>query len=232
MFLRVRTTQAEYCDRPDLPDADLAASYHHLGRLNRVMVVADPFRRLLVRWLGREHVTRLTVLDLGAGDASLGAHLEQWAAQRGWHWRVTSLDGSVRALRLGQAARRVAGNVCELPFADESFDVVMASQMTHHLTEEETVRHFREAWRVSRDVLFLTDTHRNIGSLAAIWTVLKLMGVPAQFLSDGMISIRRGWRVPEWQRLAREAGIPNGRVSVYYGSRIFLQARKRAERAE
>jgi 2-polyprenyl-3-methyl-5-hydroxy-6-metoxy-1,4-benzoquinol methylase len=226
MFLRERATQAEYCDRPDLPDADVAANYLHLGRFNRVVHVADPFQRLLVRWLGRTNVSRLTFLDLGAGNAALGPTIESWARRHGWDWRVTSLDGSPRALRLGQGPRRVAADVCALPFADNSFDVVMASQMTHHLTEEQTVRHFAEAWRVTRDVLFLTDTHRNVASLSIIWVILKLLRVPGTFLGDGMLSVRRGWRVAEWRELARRARIPNGRVSVYYASRIFLQARK------
>lgn len=226
MFLRARATQAEYCDRPDLPDADLAANYHHLGRFNRLVLIADPFQRLLVRWIGRPAVSRLTFLDLGAGDASLAAELERWARHHGWDWRVTSLDGSLRALSLGAGNRRVAGDVCALPFADNTFDVVMASQMTHHLTDHQTVQHFREAWRVTRDVLFLTDSHRNIGALAVIWFLLKLLRVPPQFLSDGITSVQRGWRVAEWRRLAETAGIPGARISVYYGSRIFLQARK------
>ncbi len=226
MFLRERATQAEYCDRPDLPDADVASNYHHLGRFNRVMLVADPFQRLLVRWLGPANVGNLNFLDLGAGDASLAPQLEAWAVRHGWQWKVTSVDASSRALRLGPGSRRIAADVCALPFADNSFDVVMSSQMTHHLTDAEAVTHFQEAWRVTRDVLFLTDAHRNIGAMAVLWMVLRLMRVPRPFLSDGMLSVRRGWRVAEWEELARRAGIPEFRVSVYFGSRIFLQARK------
>ena len=228
MFLRVRTTQAEYCDSPDISDADLAANYEQLSRFNRLVHVADPFQRLLVRWIGRARASRLTFLDLGAGNAALAAQLEAWAQRRGWDWRITSLDGSVRALRLGSTPRRVAANVCALPFGDATFDVVMASQMTHHLTDAQTVQHFSEAWRVTRDVLFLTDAHRNIGAAGVIWAILKGLRVTPEFLSDGVTSVRRGWRVPEWRRLAEAAGIPDARVSVYYGSRIFLRARKAA----
>jgi ubiquinone/menaquinone biosynthesis C-methylase UbiE len=32
----------------------------------------------------------------------------------------------------------VAADVCALPFAANTFDVVMASQMTHHLSDEES----------------------------------------------------------------------------------------------
>jgi len=226
MFLSQRATQAEYCDRPDLPLEEVADNYRQLARFNRMMLVADPFQRLLVRWLGRMNVAKLTLLDLGAGDGSLGSEIEEWARRYGWEWRVTNLDLSLAALQLGAGRRSVAGSVCTLPFVDESFDVVIASQMTHHLTEDETVQHFREAWRVTRDAVFLTDAHRNGGALCVIWALLRSLRVTPHFLSDGLQSVRRGWRVGEWRELAERAGIVDARVWLYYGSRVMLQARK------
>lgn len=226
MFLSRRATQAEYCDRPDLPLEEVADNYRQLAQFNRVLLVADPFQRLLVRWLGRVNVARLSILDLGAGDGSMGVAIESWARRYGWDWRVTNLDLSVSALKLGQGRRNVAGSVCALPFADDSFDVVIASQMTHHLTDAETVEHFREAWRVTRDAVFLTDAHRNGGALCVIWALLRTLRVTPQFLADGLLSVRRGWRVGEWRALAGQAGLADARVWLYYGSRVMLQARK------
>src|SRR5688572_7320653 len=226
MFLSQRATQAEYCDRPDLPLEEVADNYRQLARFNRMMLVADPFQRLLVRWLGRMNVTKLTLLDLGAGDGSLGEAIEAWAKRYGWDWRVTNLDISLAALQLGAGRRSVAGSVCALPFADESFDVVIASQMTHHLTEDERVQHFGEAWRVTGDAIFLTDEHRNGGALCVIWALLRSLRVTPHFLSDGLQSVRRGWREGEWRELAERAGIVNAQVWLYYGSRVMLQARK------
>jgi hypothetical protein len=226
MFFTRRATQAEYCDRPNLSAADLADNYRQLARVNRVALATDPFQRLLVRWLGRRNVTKLSLLDLGAGDGSIGRSMERWAQRHGWDWRVTNLDAKCAALRLGSNRRSVAASVCALPFADDSFDVVIASQMTHHLTDEEVVGHFREAWRVSRDAVFFADAHRNVGVWCALWLVLRLMRVTPQFRSDGLLSIQRGWRLGEWRELARQAGIPQARVWLYYGSRVILQARK------
>ncbi len=226
MFLRQRATQAEYCDQPDLPPAEVADHYRHLARFNRLMLVADPFQRLLVRWLGREQVQQLSLLDLGAGDGWVGRRIEVWARRHGWDWRVTHLDHNFGALQLSDQRGKVAGSVCALPFQDNSFDVVIASQMAHHLSEDETVRHFREAWRVTRDALFLTDAHRNSGALCVMWALLRALRVTPHFLSDGLLSVRRGWRVGEWTRLAGQAGISSPQVWLYYGSRVMLQARK------
>jgi len=226
MFLSQRATQAEYCDRLDLPLSEVADNYRQLARVNRLLLVSDPFQRLLVRWLGRGNVRRLSLLDLGAGDGSIGRSIESWARRHGWDWRVTNLDLNVGALRLNPSGRNIAASVCALPFADDSFDVVIASQMTHHLTDKEAVQHFREAWRVARDALCLMDGHRNAGVLCVLWGLLRLMRVTPQFLSDGMLSVKRGWRVGEWRELAALAEIPSARVWLYYGSRVMLQARK------
>jgi 2-polyprenyl-3-methyl-5-hydroxy-6-metoxy-1,4-benzoquinol methylase len=226
MFLSQRATQAEYCDRPDLPLSEVADNYRQLARFNRLLMMTDPFQRLLVRWLGRGQVKKLSMLDLGAGDGSIGRSIVAWARRRGWEWRVTNLDLNVSALRLNPGGRNVAGAVGALPFVDDSFDIVIASQMTHHLADEEAVQHFREAWRVTRDALFLADAHRNAGAMAVIWGVLRVMRVSPQFLSDGMLSVRRSWRVGEWRALAARAGIPSAKVWLYYGSRVMLQARK------
>src|SRR6185369_14703961 len=84
MFLSQRATQAEYCDRTDLPSSEVADNYRQLARFNRLLQVTDPFQRLLVRWLGRGQVKKLSMLDLGAGDGSIGRSIESWARHRGW----------------------------------------------------------------------------------------------------------------------------------------------------
>jgi SAM-dependent methyltransferase len=227
MFLSQRATQAEYCDRPDLPLIEVASHYSQLARINRWLLAADPFQRVLVRWLGRTNVGDLSILDLGGGDGAMGRSIETWAWRHGWSWRVTNLDLSIYALRLNSGRRNVAAAVGALPFADNSFDVVIASQMAHHLTNEEALQHFREAWRVTRDALLLADAHRNVLVWCAIGGVLRLMRATPHFLSDGLLSVRRSWRLGEWRELAARAEIPSARVWLYYGSRVMLQARKR-----
>lgn len=228
MFLRERSTQAEYCDRPDLTPAEVRSVYHQLDRIHQLLHSAESFQTPLARWLGESRVQNASLLDLGAGDGAMGRHLEAWAQTKGWNWRVTSIDSSLVALSLGTGERRVAGNVCALPFADDSFDVVYASQMTHHLSDDEVVQHFAEAWRVSRDIVCIFDTHRNIFALGFIQILLSTLGFSREFRSDAALSVRRGWRVPEWESLAGRVGIPNAAIHLQHGARIRLLARKRS----
>ena len=225
MFLKHRALQAEYFDALDRPAAEVADGYAMLARVNRFFSFASPFQKFLPQTLGEDRCHSLSLLDLGAGDGSLGEQLRRWAAARGWEWRITNLEPNIQAMRPNPSAHWVAASALKLPFRDQSFDVVIASQMTHHLmSDDEACRHFREAWRVARHVLLLNDLHRNVILHSLLWVYLRLGGFSEHFRSDGLLSVRRSWRVREWQILAARAGIPDARVWLYGGARLILQA--------
>src|SRR6188474_221395 len=100
MFLSQRATQAEYYGRPDLPLEELADNYRQLARFNRMMLVADPFQRLLVRWLGRMNATKLTPHFLFDGLQSI---------RRGWRvgdWRKLAEEAGSRMCACGSITAR------------------------------------------------------------------------------------------------------------------------------
>ncbi len=177
MFFHERSTQAEYFDAPGLSEAGRAAALSELDRINRLCQFSHPFVSRLPSWLGKERCARLEILDVGAGTGLLGERLSGWARRRGWDWRFTNLDANPINLKPGSTAKNVTGSALQLPFADGSFDLVVASQMTHHLTDEQVVQHWREAWRVTRDAMFICDLHRNAGLYAMLWLTLRLMRV-------------------------------------------------------
>ena len=227
MFLRHRSTQTEYFDLPDRTEAEIAASFRDLNRVNSLFRFTHPFESVLPPWLGRKNCERLDILDVGAGTGLLGEQLTEWAGRQGWQWRFTSLDSNPLALKIGNPPDSVVGSALQLPFADASFDLVVASQMSHHLTDAEVVTHWREAWRVTRDAMFICDLHRNAGLYALLWLTLRLMRANPTVREDGLISVRRGFRLGEWRELATRAGIPAANVWRYHGTRIVLQARKK-----
>src|SRR5271154_142157 len=227
MFLSQRSTQTEYFDLPGRTEAEVSASFRDLNRVNSFFRFSHPFETVLPAWLGRKKCERLEILDVGAGTGLLGKKLTAWAQQRGWQWNFTNLDTNPLALKLGNLPDGVVGSALQLPFADGSFDLVVASQMTHHLTDEQIVTHWREAWRVTRDAIFICDLHRNAMLYALVWLTLHLMRADRTVLEDGLISVRRGFRRGEWRGLATRAGICEAKIWRYHGTRIVMQARKK-----
>ena len=226
MFFERRSTQAEYFDLPGRSEAETLEEFRDLDRLNWFFLFAKPFEEVLPRLLGKERCTRLEILDVGAGTGTLGRKLSAWAKKRGWEWRFTNLDANPLVLKSGQTSPVVIGSALSLPFPDNSFDVVVASQMTHHLTDDEVVTHLREAWRVTRRAVLISDLHRNIGLYSMLWLLPRLMGVSRSVKADALISVKRGFHLAELRELAGKAGLPEAKVWLYYGTRILLQAKK------
>lgn len=228
MFLRRRVTQAEYFDRPERTEGELRAHYEALNRINRLIHFDRPFRVWLPELLGDAGCQKVTALDLGAGDGMLGRELTAWASARDWDWEFTNLDRCPVAATMDPGPRHVVGTVLQLPFPDASFDVVVATTMTHHLdTDADVVTHFREAARVARRAVLLCDLYRNGWFMAGVWAFVGLAGESRELRRDGALSVRRGWRPEEWRRLADAAGLTHARVWKEHGTRVLLALDKR-----
>ncbi|HTL59287.1 MAG TPA: methyltransferase domain-containing protein [Candidatus Limnocylindrales bacterium] len=227
MFLSRRSMQAEYFDA-ERPAIELAHFFKSLGRVNRFFAFAEPFQRLVPRRIGTEKCQSLSILDLGAGDGTLGNELNAWARRRNWNWHITNLDHSLPALRLNPTASNVAASATALPFHDNSFDLVIASQMAHHLADEQVIQLLRESWRVARLAIFVSDLHRTVVLYSLLWILLHIQGHTEVFCADGLLSVKRSWRVPELKQLAAKAGLSEAYISVLFGTRVILEASKLA----
>lgn len=226
MFLRRRSRQAECFDELTRPTYEIAEDYRQLARVNRVFRHADPFTRRILATPPPDRWQRLSVLEVGSGDGGLAVELADWARLRGWEWEFTCLDLSPASLALNPIPRKVQGDATSLPFPDRAFDLVIASQMTHHLEDDAVVAHFREAWRVARRGVLISDLHRGAFLLTLVTLAGPFLGLSRRMRSDGRISVRRGFRVAEWRETARAAGIPDPQVEVQFGCRIVLWAEK------
>ncbi len=225
MFLSRRTTQEEYFDS-ERPAAEVAEFFRSLGRVNRIFDFSQPFRAFIPKLIGEGQCQSLSILDVGAGDGSLGRAVTEWANRRGWTWTVVNVDCSPSALALNPRGLNVVGSASRLPFRSGSFDVVVASQMAHHLPDAEVTKLLEESWRVARRGLVLCDLHRNIGLYLALWLLFCFQTHPASFRADALLSVKRGWRIAELARLANQAGVPGATVKLQFGARIILLAQR------
>ena len=168
----------------------------HLGRL-AVSIELETIQRV---WPGRPGQR---LLEVGCGSGLF----TQWFAEKGF--QVTGLDPSVPMLNLARVRMpaRVAlerGFAEDLPFADNSFDVVALITTLEFV--DDPVRALREACRVAREQVLLGVLNKY--SLIAWQRRLELLWKP------GIFRHARFFGVAELKRLIRE--VLNGPVPIQW----------------
>jgi SAM-dependent methyltransferase len=175
------TGVAERMDDPSLDARELAKALKALARVNRLFGGTQIVLYHLPR-LCDGLPARVRVLDVGTGYADIPRAIVRWARRRGQPVEITALDRNPGTLTA--AARACAdyaqiellrGNALELPFPPHSFDVVLASQVLHHMEAGEPARLLGELRRVARHGILVHDLRRGAWPHAVTWAALQLM---------------------------------------------------------
>lgn len=172
----------------------------------------------------------LRILDVGTGSADLPRALLGWTAGDGPRIRITAVDRDpTTAAIAAERSRRtpeievVCADAFRLPFATNSFDIVMASMFLHHFHHVEVVRLLSEFRRLSRGVVIVNDLRRHRIAWGFIWLVGQLTGRGAMFRHDGPLSVLRGFTSDELRAAARDAGVDAPRVRHRWPYRLELK---------
>jgi hypothetical protein len=213
--LSITPLGAELLDDPHADPAAVEASLRNIARANRWFGGAAAVRFGLNRTLGSRASGRvLSLLDLGTGLGDLPRVAVEWGATRG-----------IRIIPMGLELNRVAAHLARragLPLAvgcAGALDVVLVSQVAHHLTADSVVRLLRTSDRLARQAVIVADLRRGPLAAPAFWCGARVLSFDRITLADGMTSLRRGFSRRELQTLMAEAGV-EGQVAHRPGFRL------------
>jgi hypothetical protein len=98
-------------------------------------------------------------------------------------------------------------------------DIVLVSQVAHHLTRGSTVRLLRTSDALARVGVVIADLRRGPLAPLAFWIGARALRFDPSTTADGITSIRRGYTARELRALLAEAGV-SARVSRRPGYRL------------
>lgn len=171
----------------------------------------------------------LRILDVAAGSADIPVAMLDWAERRGLEIKVTALD--ISGVVLAQARRHAAGRPdisfvaadgLNLPFADNSFDIVHCSLALHHFTEARAKRMIAGMARVARHGIIVSDLRRSWVAYSLIYILTRFLTTNRMTRSDGPLSVLRAFTADELAALAHEAGLVGYRVRLHPFWRMAL----------
>jgi SAM-dependent methyltransferase len=193
------------------------------------------------RWLGGRAVMRfglaqlidptdrggtLQLCDVGTGAGDLPLDAVHWAAAHGITLHVVGLERIPSAARVarGSGLAVTVGCAGALPFRARSVDIVLISQLAHHLDRESVVRLFGDCSRLARRGVLVCDLRPSALARHGFPVAARVLGLHRVTIADGVTSVTRGFSAAELSLLARRAGAvdcrsaarPLGRVAAWW----------------
>jgi len=220
--LSVSPVGAELLDDPAADPAAVAESLRNIARSNLWFGGAAAVRHGLARALaGVPAGSTATLADLGTGLGDLPRAAARWAARRGIRLVTVGLERSRVAARLAheRGVPCAVGCAGAPPFRDKSVDIILLSQVAHHLTNDSVVRLFRACDRLARRAVIVADLRRGALGPLAFWCGARALGFDGVTVADGITSLRRGYTARELRALLAAAGV-GGTVERRPGYRL------------
>jgi len=220
--LTITSIGAELLDDPAADPAAVAESLRNIARANRWFGGAAALKFGLQQTLGSiPRGATLSLLDLGTGRGDLPQVAVRWGAARGIRFQSVGIELNRVAATLASRAGVPTALACAgaPPIRDKSVDVVLVSQVAHHLTARSVVHLLRTCDQLARMAVIVSDLRRDPVAAPAFWCGARLLGFDRVTVADGMTSIRRGFSRRELLSLMSRAGV-RGRVTRRLGFRL------------
>ncbi len=152
-----------------------------------IRAIYEPRARYVHRLV--KGIDKPCALDVGCGVGVMAHHLKKLFD------RVCAVDFSEAMLKEIPLCDRVCADAARLPFASNSFDVVVSSHLLHHMPPEARRQAVREFARISRGWVVLYEPNRNNPAMLMFGLLKKTERMSVRFSRRYMV------------RLARSAGL-------------------------
>ncbi len=217
-------------DDPGLDPGRHRHALSGLSRINRLSNTAGILWPAIRRLAARQPQRPLRILDVATGGGDVLVRMCTLARQHGVKLDAHGCDISPRALEF--ARQRAAGSAVDAQFFEldavtgdlpDGFDVVMSSLFLHHLDEGDTTALLRRAGQAAGRAVLISDLRRSACGYALAWVVVRCLTTSRVVHTDGPLSVRAAYTLPEIRDIAARAGLGDATIQRSWPWRFVLE---------
>lgn len=222
-----RSDRLERIDTGDYTPEEYRRFLREIRFVNRYVGDNRALRKTLLKEIGFPG-RRIRILDVGAGSGELlrtiADHVGGAAELElvGLDSNSLSADSIITESEDYKSIKAVQGDAMNLPFQNDTFDYVISSLFTHHLTTDQIASALSEMKRVSISGVFVIDLHRHPVAYILYRVMCVVFGISELVTHDGSLSILKGFKPDEFLELGAKAGFESSAVTRSFPFRLVL----------
>lgn len=226
-MLKHRSNEAEIMDNLNISGQVVEQTLKELNIINRFLGGNSISIRAFARMAGRH--SSVSLADLGCGGGDIMTEMAGWCRRKGIQGRFIGIDANANIVEYAQknaahypeiTFRQV--NIFSDEFRSQQADIIHCCLFTHHFTDEELIRLFRQMKKQARIGVIINDLHRHPVAYWSITLLTRFFSRSAMVRNDAAVSVARGFKKAELKDLLRKADITDYRLSWKWAFRWKL----------
>ena len=172
---------------------------------------------------------RLRIADLGCGGGDMLVRVIKWARKRGISVDLVGIDANPHIVSYAEENTKTYPEISYLcldifseEFKMEKFDLMISSLFTHHFSEEQLVRLYKQIKSQSRIGFVNNDLHRHWLAYFSIKILTRFFSRSKMVQYDAPLSVLRGFRRNELSRILKKAKIKDYSLRWMWAFRWLL----------
>jgi SAM-dependent methyltransferase len=218
-----RDTTPEIMDDFNLSAEEVVPVLKGLGKMNALF----GGHKSLISALKRFPVKNNDVVaDWGCGGGDALIAIAKWARDRKLKLVLTGIDATPAAVAFARQESAAFNNikyncadVLDPAIVNNRADIVISSLFTHHFPDEYWIKLIRNMYAACRKGIIITDLHRHPVLYWAVVLITRIFTSNKMAQNDGPLSVKRGFKRHELQKLLKMAQIDNYKLTWMWAFR-------------
>ena len=211
-----RSYQKELLDSSTVPFSDIKRNMRELDYINKNLgghaITLKGLKSLLKSVNSKNDP--LLIIEIGCGGGDNLRVIKNWAAVHGCNISLKGIDINKECISYAESLSEngdikfICSDYKDVVFQQRP-DIIFSSLFCHHFTDDELV--FMLQWMKQNSSIgfFINDLHRHSLAYHSIKMLTQIFSKSYLVKNDAPLSVMRGFKRKEWEKLFAEAGIAN-----------------------
>ena len=224
-----RSYQKELLDNDNIPFKDIQQNMKELNTVNTYLgghAISISGIKTIIK--SSKLQQPITICEIGCGGGDNLKAIKRWCKKNKVEVSFVGIDIQAACIEFAQLqypdleAKWICSDYKTVDLRNNKPAIIFSSLFCHHFTDDELVMMLQWMKENASAGFFINDLHRHSLAWYSIKLITKTFSKSYLVKNDAPLSVARGFKINEWRRLMKQAGINNFTVEWKWAFRHLI----------